>query len=48
METTIADTGFIVALANYQYQGSRLDFVDATVMAVAECLSIQTILTFDH
>jgi predicted nucleic acid-binding protein len=31
-----------------QYAGSRIDFVDATVMAVAERLNITTILTVDY
>jgi predicted nucleic acid-binding protein len=31
-----------------QYTGSRIDFVDATVMAVAERLQLQTICTIDR
>lgn len=31
-----------------QYADSRVDFVDATVVAVAERLNITTILTLDH
>ena len=31
-----------------QYRSSRIDFVDATVMAVAERLTITTILTVDY
>ncbi len=31
-----------------QYAGSRVDFVDATVMAVAERLNITTVLTLDQ
>lgn len=40
----------LVFVANIleQYTDSRIDFVDATVMAVAERFRIQTILTVDH
>ena len=31
-----------------QYVDSRIDFVDASVMAIAEQLNITTILTLDH
>jgi uncharacterized protein len=31
-----------------QYADSRIDFVDATVMAVAERLNIETVLTLDY
>ncbi len=45
----IADTGFVVAVANRQDNApdSRLDFVDATVIAIAERLNITRILTID-
>ncbi|MGB3494677.1 MAG: hypothetical protein WBA57_18260 [Elainellaceae cyanobacterium] len=57
METVIADTGF-VELANQdidrtaeileQYADSKIDFVDANVMAMAERLNITTVLTIDR
>jgi len=31
-----------------QYQDSRIDFVDATVMAIAERENIKTVLTLDR
>jgi predicted nucleic acid-binding protein len=31
-----------------QYADSRIDFVDATVMSIAERYGISTVLTLDH
>ncbi|MGK7888824.1 MAG: type II toxin-antitoxin system VapC family toxin [Leptolyngbyaceae cyanobacterium] len=37
-----------VASVLHQYMDSKLDFVDATVMAIAERLKVQTVLTLDR
>ena len=51
MERTppVADTGFVVALLNRSdTMDSRIDFVDACVMAVAERFGSTKILTLDQ
>lgn len=54
MEKFIADSGFVVAFINSselileQYADSKVDFVDASIMAIAERLDIRTVLTIDQ
>jgi len=47
ISVTLEDISRIAQILE-QYQDSRIDFVDASVMAVAERLKIMTILTLDR
>ena len=44
---TVADAARVIEI-NDKYGDAELGFVDATVMAMAERLNIQTVLTVDH
>jgi uncharacterized protein len=46
-ELTTADYDRVVEIL-VKYRGSRIDFVDACIMALAERLKLTQILTYDH